>query len=420
MIDEIGAGGFSVVYRARQSSMNRDVAIKVLNAGFTSDDERRTFERECHALGQLSHHPEHRHGVQRRVHRRRAPLHRDGAVPLELSGAARTEWPVGDRRGVRGGGPHLRRAADRARGRGAAPRPEAAQRLRVRVRRAGARRLRHLDDRRRAQSQSRSSGLSIAYAAPEVLEDGDASVASDVYSTGHHALPADRRAPPPSPARTSRRRCGASSRRRRPGSTEPGCRPGSTGCCRTCWRSRRPTDRRRCSSSASSCARCSAVPAWRRRRSRVSPAAARAASARSPGRRVDGFGSGLVGRTGGDRSVNTSGPSVVSGAGCGDAARSATPSRGPTPTPPSPGRWWLDRRPAAHRGRRRALDADRRRRSRRIVSAAVAVVAVVAVVVGVALFGGGGRRRRPCRRRRCRAPRCRRTTSSPCSARRPS
>ena len=38
-----------------------------------------------------------------------------------------------------------------------------------------------IDDER---SQSRSSGLSIAYAAPEVLEDGDASVASDVYSTG--------------------------------------------------------------------------------------------------------------------------------------------------------------------------------------------------------------------------------------------
>ena len=96
ILDEIGAGGFSMVYRARQTSMNRDVAIKVLNTGFTTEAERRTFERECHALGRLSHHPEHRHGVQRRVHRRRAAVHRDGAVPLELSRTARADrarWP---------------------------------------------------------------------------------------------------------------------------------------------------------------------------------------------------------------------------------------------------------------------------------------------------------------------------------------
>ena len=56
-LERIGSGGFSVVYRARQQSMNREVAIKVLNTGFATDAERRTFERECHALGQLSHHP---------------------------------------------------------------------------------------------------------------------------------------------------------------------------------------------------------------------------------------------------------------------------------------------------------------------------------------------------------------------------
>ena len=57
MGERIGSGGFSVVYRARQQSMNREVAIKVLNTGFATDAERRTFERECHALGRLSHHP---------------------------------------------------------------------------------------------------------------------------------------------------------------------------------------------------------------------------------------------------------------------------------------------------------------------------------------------------------------------------
>ena len=34
--ERIGSGGFSVVYRARQQSMNRDVAIKVLNTGFAT------------------------------------------------------------------------------------------------------------------------------------------------------------------------------------------------------------------------------------------------------------------------------------------------------------------------------------------------------------------------------------------------
>ncbi len=54
-LSRIGAGGFSVVYRAHEIALNRMVAVKVLNAGLTTDNERRLFERECKALGQLGH-----------------------------------------------------------------------------------------------------------------------------------------------------------------------------------------------------------------------------------------------------------------------------------------------------------------------------------------------------------------------------
>jgi serine/threonine protein kinase len=51
----IGSGGFSMVYRAHELALDRAVAVKVLNTGLSSDRERRDFERECKALGQLNH-----------------------------------------------------------------------------------------------------------------------------------------------------------------------------------------------------------------------------------------------------------------------------------------------------------------------------------------------------------------------------
>jgi len=51
----IGSGGFSMVYRAHELALDRAVAVKVLNTGLTSERERRDFERECKALGQLNH-----------------------------------------------------------------------------------------------------------------------------------------------------------------------------------------------------------------------------------------------------------------------------------------------------------------------------------------------------------------------------
>ena len=52
----IGAGGMGEVYRAHDSRLNRDVAIKTLPAGFSSDSDRMArFQREAQALAALSH-----------------------------------------------------------------------------------------------------------------------------------------------------------------------------------------------------------------------------------------------------------------------------------------------------------------------------------------------------------------------------
>ncbi|MCL4838256.1 MAG: serine/threonine protein kinase, partial [Thermoanaerobaculia bacterium] len=54
---QLGEGGMGEVYRATDTKLKRDVAIKVLPAVFTQDRERLArFEREAQLLAQL-HHP---------------------------------------------------------------------------------------------------------------------------------------------------------------------------------------------------------------------------------------------------------------------------------------------------------------------------------------------------------------------------
>lgn len=54
--DKIGEGGMGAVYRARDTSLDRDVAVKVLPPSFTADAGRvARFEREAKALAALSH-----------------------------------------------------------------------------------------------------------------------------------------------------------------------------------------------------------------------------------------------------------------------------------------------------------------------------------------------------------------------------
>ena len=52
----LGAGGMGEVYRARDSKLGRDVAIKILPSHFTADPERRArFAREARLLATLNH-----------------------------------------------------------------------------------------------------------------------------------------------------------------------------------------------------------------------------------------------------------------------------------------------------------------------------------------------------------------------------
>ena len=56
IVEPIGAGGMGEVYRARDTKLGRDVAIKVLPEEFSKDEERMArFEREARVLASLNH-----------------------------------------------------------------------------------------------------------------------------------------------------------------------------------------------------------------------------------------------------------------------------------------------------------------------------------------------------------------------------
>lgn len=54
---ELARGGFGVVYKAFQPSLNRAVAVKVMTTEVRDEITRVRFERECKAMGMLSDHP---------------------------------------------------------------------------------------------------------------------------------------------------------------------------------------------------------------------------------------------------------------------------------------------------------------------------------------------------------------------------
>src|SRR5436190_14117594 len=56
LIEEVGAGGMGLVWKARQVSLNRIVALKMIRSGtLANDEEVRRFLAEAEAAGQLQH-----------------------------------------------------------------------------------------------------------------------------------------------------------------------------------------------------------------------------------------------------------------------------------------------------------------------------------------------------------------------------
>src|ERR1700693_6086295 len=56
IVAAIGAGGMGEVYRARDTKLNRDVALKILPEAFASDPDRLArFTREAQTLAALNH-----------------------------------------------------------------------------------------------------------------------------------------------------------------------------------------------------------------------------------------------------------------------------------------------------------------------------------------------------------------------------
>ncbi len=56
ILGPIGAGGMGEVYRARDTRLDRDVALKILPASFAADPDRlMRFTREAKTLASLNH-----------------------------------------------------------------------------------------------------------------------------------------------------------------------------------------------------------------------------------------------------------------------------------------------------------------------------------------------------------------------------
>src|SRR5664279_3907693 len=56
IVSPIGAGGMGEVYKARDTRLERDVAVKILRPSeSTSEEMKQRFEREAKAISQLSH-----------------------------------------------------------------------------------------------------------------------------------------------------------------------------------------------------------------------------------------------------------------------------------------------------------------------------------------------------------------------------
>ena len=135
----LGKGGMGEVYRARDTRLGREVAIKVLPRGFAADADRvARFEREARMLAALNHpHIGTIYGVEES---RRAPRAGPGTGRRRDVGRSDRARPAGEPGGVPLGRADRRRARRGAREGHHPPRPEARQHQdHARRRRQGAR-----------------------------------------------------------------------------------------------------------------------------------------------------------------------------------------------------------------------------------------------------------------------------------------
>ncbi len=181
-LELIGKGGFSYVFSARQRDFNRRVALKVLTFGLADERERRSFERECRAMGLVSQHP---HIVT--VFNAAFTASKQPVIVMELySGGT-----MGDRQKREGRLPvavvletgiKISGALQTAHDRGLLHRDIKPQNLFISdfgEPALGDFGISTLDDER---SISGGGGLTVHYAPPEVLEGAAATAISDLYS----------------------------------------------------------------------------------------------------------------------------------------------------------------------------------------------------------------------------------------------
>jgi Protein kinase domain len=183
-LQPIGRGGFSYVFSARQRDFNRRVALKVLSFGLADERERRSFERECRAMGLVSQHP---HIVT--VFNAAFTATKQPCIVMELySGGTYGErqqregqLPVA---AVLDVGVKIAGALQTAHDRGLLHRDIKPNNLFISEfgePALGDFGISTLDDER---SISGGGGLTVHYAPPEVLEGSPATPISDVYSLG--------------------------------------------------------------------------------------------------------------------------------------------------------------------------------------------------------------------------------------------
>ena len=126
ILGPLDAGGMGEVYRALDTRLHREVAVKVLPAALSDDPDRvARLEREARLLAALNH-PLHRHHPRPRNHRRPA-RHRDGNGRRPYPGRSSFQRTVAARRGTRTRAPDRRGAGGRAREGDHPPRSQAGE-----------------------------------------------------------------------------------------------------------------------------------------------------------------------------------------------------------------------------------------------------------------------------------------------------